>query len=135
MSVLLDTNACVAGIRGRPHIVRERIQQSAERGETICVSGITIFELWYGIGRSERVTENTGQLAAFLKRVRTIPFENEDAEAAGLLRARLRKLGKSIGPYDVLLAGQALRRDWTLVTANVSEFSRVEGLRWENWEA
>ena len=99
------------------------------------MSSITIFELWYGIGRSERVTENTDQLAAFLKRVRTIPFDNEDGETAGLLRARLRKLGKSIGPYDVLLAGQALRRDWILVTANVSEFSRVEGLRCENWEA
>ena len=101
----------------------------------ICVSSITVFELWYGVGRSDRATENTDQLAAFLKRVRTIPFENEDAETAGLLRARLRKLGKLIGPYDLLLAGQALRRDLILVTANVSEFSRVEGLRCENWEA
>ena len=135
MSILLDTNACVASIRGRPQIVRERIQQAAERGETICVSSITVFELWYGIGRSERLAENADQLAAFLRRVRTIPFENEDAEAAGLLRAKLRKLGNSIGPYDVLLAAQTLRRGWTLVTANVGEFARVEGLRWENWEA
>jgi tRNA(fMet)-specific endonuclease VapC len=135
VSVLLDTNACVAGIRGRPPVARERIQQAAERGEMICVSSITVFELWYGVGRSDRATENTDQLAAFLKRVRTIPFENEDAETAGLLRARLRKLGKLIGPYDLLLAGQALRRDLILVTANVSEFSRVEGLRCENWEA
>lgn len=134
MNVLLDTNACIAAIGGRPS-VRQRIQDTAGDGAAICVSSITIFELWLGIGRSERVADNTDQLAAFVYRVTTLPFDDEDAKVAGLLRATLRRQGRPIGPYDLLLAGQALRHDLTIVTANVREFSRVPDLRWENWEA
>lgn len=52
---------------------------------------------------------------------------------AGRTRAALEAAGASIGPYDVLIAGQALRHEATLVTANVSEFARVPSLRWEDW--
>ena len=62
-----------------------------------------------------------------------VSFDAEDAEIAGMQRAALEKVGRPIGPYDLLIAGQALRRNWTLVTANVSEFSRIKGLTWEDW--
>jgi tRNA(fMet)-specific endonuclease VapC len=62
-----------------------------------------------------------------------LPFDDDDARAAGEIRATLEAVGRPIGAYDLLIAGQALRRGMTLVTANVSEFSRVAGLRWEDW--
>jgi tRNA(fMet)-specific endonuclease VapC len=62
-----------------------------------------------------------------------VPFEEKDAVIAGDLRATLEMGGTSIGPYDVLLAAQALRAGATFVTANVSEFTRVAGLTWEDW--
>jgi len=61
-------------------------------------------------------------------------FEREDARAAGAVRAALATAGAEIGPYDVLIAGQALARGAVLVTHNVREFGRVEGLRVEDWE-
>jgi tRNA(fMet)-specific endonuclease VapC len=62
-----------------------------------------------------------------------LPFEDEDARAAGEIRAILEAVGKPIGAYDLLIAGQALRRNFTLVTADVAEFKRVKGLAWQDW--
>ena len=62
-----------------------------------------------------------------------VDFDGEDARVAGEQRAALETAGRPLGPYDLLIAGQALRREWILVTANVSEFSRVKGLKWEDW--
>jgi tRNA(fMet)-specific endonuclease VapC len=62
-----------------------------------------------------------------------LPFEEGDAKIAGAVRANLEASGKSIGAYDLLIAGQALQRQLTVVTANVSEFSRVRGLAWQDW--
>jgi tRNA(fMet)-specific endonuclease VapC len=65
--------------------------------------------------------------------VRLVPFENEDARAAGSIRAAVEAIGRTIGAYDLLIAGQAFRRKMVLVTANVREFSRIKGLAWEDW--
>ena len=62
-------------------------------------------------------------------------FDDEDARAAGAIRAALQTAGQPIGAYDVLLAGQARRRGATLVTSNVGEFKRVAGLKCEDWAA
>lgn len=92
------------------------------------------FELWYGVGKSARQTQNTEWLEAFLAGpVVLLPLEDEDARAAGAIRAALEPSRRPIGAYDVLIAGQALARQLTLVTANVSEFSRVKGLSWQDW--
>jgi tRNA(fMet)-specific endonuclease VapC len=64
-----------------------------------------------------------------------VPFDDEDARCAGQIRAALATAGTPIGPYDVLIAGQALARDLTLVTHNTREFARVDGLHLEDWEA
>jgi tRNA(fMet)-specific endonuclease VapC len=77
---------------------------------------------------------NTQRLEALLSSsVLALPFDNEDARAAGSIRATLQAAGKPIGAYDYLIAGQALARQLTLVTANVSEFARVKGLSWQDW--
>ncbi len=64
----------------------------------------------------------------------TVDFNSEDAKAAGEVRAALVIAGTPIGPYDILIAGQALARNLTLITHNTREFSRVNGLRIEDWE-
>ncbi len=77
---------------------------------------------------------NTQRFEALLSStVIALPFNNEDSRAAGSIRAALEAAGKPIGAYDYLIAGQALARQLILVTANVSEFSRVKGLSWQDW--
>lgn len=133
MTILLDTNACVAVINGRPPAARERFRHAADRGDIMAASSITLFELWFGVANSAQVAANAEQLVAFLATVEILPFDEEDARIAGALRADLRRIGKPIGAYDLLIAGHALRHGFLLVTANVGEFSRVKGLRWEDW--
>jgi len=65
--------------------------------------------------------------------VEVLAFDNNDARAAGALRAELARKGKSLGSYDTLIAGQCLSRNLIVVTSNVAEFQRVQGLRWEDW--
>ncbi len=133
MTYLLDTNACIAAINGRPASLRQRLTEVMARGETVAASTITLFELWYGVAKSVRVNADTERLAVFLAPLETLPFDDEDARLAGMVRAELERAGTPIGAYDCLIAGQALRHGTMLVTANVQEFERVPGLRWENW--
>ncbi len=133
---LLDTNACIALINGTQPSVRRRFQRAAARDSVVLVSSIVAFELWYGVGKSLRKEANTQRLEAFLAGpLEWTPFDDDDARAAGNVRAELEAAGTPIGAYDVLLAGQARRRGATLVTSNVREFGRVKGLRWEDWAA
>ncbi len=103
---------------------------------SIAVSSVVLYELWYGVARSARRRENAERLRIFLSgQIGIVPFDEEDAASAGELRAALGTAGTPIGPYDPLIAAQALRSGTTLVTANVAEFARVRGLVWEDWTA
>jgi tRNA(fMet)-specific endonuclease VapC len=133
LTFLLDTNACIAALNGRPALVRDRIVLARNAGSEITVSSIALLELWHGVGRSAQAARNTERLMIFRDSVQILPFDDEDARVAGGIEADLRAGGTPIGAYDVLMAGQAVRRGLTLVTANVREFSRVQGLRWEDW--
>jgi tRNA(fMet)-specific endonuclease VapC len=133
LTFLLDTNACIAALNGRPALVRDRITLARSAGSEITVSSIAMFELWHGVGRSVRAARNADRLVIFRDSVDVLPFDEEDARVAGGIEADLRSRGTPIGPYDVLMAGQAVRRGLTLVTANVREFARVPSLRWEDW--
>jgi tRNA(fMet)-specific endonuclease VapC len=134
VNYLLDTNACIALINGEPASVRKRYDRAKAAGGQIFVSSVAVFELWYGVFNSSRVAFNTNRVESFLSgSITLLGFEDEDARAAGSVRAGLEAVGKPIGVYDVLLAGQAMQQQLTLVTANVSEFSRVKGLIWQDW--
>jgi tRNA(fMet)-specific endonuclease VapC len=134
MAYLLDTNACIALINGAPGQVRRRLQEAVQGGEQVFTSAVVLFELWYGVNKSSRPDANTQRVALFLSGpVGVLAFEEADARAAGSVRATLESSGRPIGAYDLLLAGQALARELTLVTANVREFSRVKGLSFEDW--
>lgn len=134
--ILLDTNA-VIGLINRPSIeVRRRYAEALTHGILIAVSTIVIYELRYGIAKSSLRRLNASVLDGFLQGdVEVLPFEVEDASIAGDIRASLEAHGTPIGHYDILIAGQALRHDATLVTANTREFARVPGLKVEDWSA
>jgi tRNA(fMet)-specific endonuclease VapC len=134
MSYLLDTNTIVALLRNNPAGVRERYREAQTAGDYLALSSVVLFELWYGVAKSSQVQENTERLRVLLSGdVDLLDFDDEDARAAGQVRATLERAGTPIGAYDLLIAGQALRRELTVVTANTSEFSRVAGLSWQDW--
>jgi tRNA(fMet)-specific endonuclease VapC len=134
VSYLLDTNAVIAVLTNRPPMVRERLRQEIAAAAPIATSSIVLFELWYGVARSQHRTQNTDRLRTFLAgNISIIHFEEEDSVIAGDLRAELDGAGTPIGPYDLLIASQALRAGKILVTANVVEFRRVRGLVWQDW--
>jgi tRNA(fMet)-specific endonuclease VapC len=133
---LLDTNACIEVMNGRPAAVRERFEYALEDGKELYVSTVASFELWYGAERSGRSEFNRERLRTFFAgRVTELVLDPADAAKAGELRAALNRLGAPIGPYDLLIAGQALARGMVLVTHNVGEFGRVPGLSIEDWHA
>jgi tRNA(fMet)-specific endonuclease VapC len=131
---LLDTNACIALIKNTTPSVRDRFEKAVAADQKVLVPAIVGFELWYGVGKSAREESNARLVETFLAGpVSLLPFEFEDAKVAGRVRASLESAGKPIGAYDVLIAGQALRHQLILVTANVREFSRIKGLAWQDW--
>jgi tRNA(fMet)-specific endonuclease VapC len=134
VSYLLDTNAVIGLLTNRPPAVRERLRRISPTALPLAISSIVLFELWYGVARSRHRAENTERLRGFMSgQVTIVGFEEEDAVIAGDLRAELERAGTPIGPYDLLIAAQALRSGSTLVTANVAEFRRVPDLAWEDW--
>lgn len=136
MSFLLDTNAVIAIMRRKPFEVREHWIRARSEGTPVATSSIVLFELHFGACRSARPVENLDRIAAVLSApLPVLPFERSDAEVAGDVRATLQGKGTPIGPYDTLIAGQALRLGMTLVSANTREFRRVRGLKLANWEA
>jgi len=134
VNYLLDTNAVIALLKSQPAGVRGRLRRAVSRGASIGVSSVVLYELWYGVARSERRRDNAERLRVFLSgNIDVVPFDEQDAVTAGDLRATLENAGTPIGPYDLLIAAQALRSGATLVTANISEFARVRGLAWQDW--
>jgi tRNA(fMet)-specific endonuclease VapC len=134
MDYLLDTNACIALINDHPAVVRGNLQKASAAAAHILVSSVAVFELWYGVAKSAKQDFNRKRLETFLSGpILVLPFDEADSRSAGTLRAALEASGKPIGAYDLLMAGQALRHHLTLVTSNVSEFSRVKGLSWQDW--
>lgn len=134
MNHLLDTNVVVALLRNKPITVRERYRKAQSNGDHLALSSVVLFELWYGVAKSSRVQENTERLRILLSGdFELLDFDDEDARTTGQVRAILEKAGTPIGAYDLMIAGQALRRGLTVVTANTAEFSRVSGLHLQDW--
>src|SRR4029077_3344171 len=134
MGYLLDTNACIALINRTSEAVRKRFLKVVESTEPVWVPSVSVYELWYGVAKSVQTEANTLRLKMFLAGpLRVLEFGEEDARCAGEIRNTLERMGKPIGTYDLLIAGQALSRKLTLVTANTKEFARVKNLVWEDW--
>lgn len=127
---LLDTNAVIALLNdGDSPLARHaRLRHPTEIG----ISSIVMHELYYGAFKSQRAARNVALVDGL--RLEVIAFDQEDARQAGTVRAALALAGRPIGPYDVLIAGQAMARKLILVTHNTAEFGRVPGLEVEDWQ-
>jgi tRNA(fMet)-specific endonuclease VapC len=131
MRYLLDTNICIYIAKGRPGAVLSHLAQVQQRD--VGISVVTYLELVYGACKSDRYEENLARVEAFERAVPAQPLDNTVARQYAKLRTHLERTGSIIGPYDLLIAAHALSLSAILVTNNVKEFSRVPGLRVENW--
>jgi tRNA(fMet)-specific endonuclease VapC len=130
MHYLLDTNVVVTLLNDATSRPARRARQ--HRPSDMAMSAIVAHELFYGAFKSHRTKRNVDLVEALQFAV--LEFDKEDARQAGRLRALLADKGTPIGPYDVLIAGQAMARNLILVTHNIREFGRVPGLQIEDWQ-
>lgn len=131
MRYLLDTNAVVALLNDRQSQTSKHAR--SHKPADIGISAVVAHELYYGAFKSQRREANVAVVDDLQFEV--VEFDKEDARMAGEIRADLTKQGRSIGPYDVLIAGQAVSRELILISRNVEELGRVANLRIENWES
>ena len=131
MNYLLDTNICVLLIRQKSPLVLARL--TAQGLSDVAISSITIAELQFGVYKSSQVDQNRQALDQFLLPLNILPFDPVAALSYGRIRAALERQGLLIGSLDTLIAAHALSVQLTLVTNNVREFSRVAGLKIEDW--
>jgi tRNA(fMet)-specific endonuclease VapC len=134
VNYLLDANICIALINGTSDKVRARFAQAIRSKATLTTSTIVVHQLWHRAAKNELATRYAHALAAFLSSdITVLDYTEQDAQAAGEIRAELERKGERIGEYDTLIAGQAFARNLVLVTANTREFERVKGLIVEDW--
>jgi tRNA(fMet)-specific endonuclease VapC len=127
---LLDTNVVIGLSKGNS-LLEQRVHQ--RHPADVGLSVIVLHELYFGAYKGQRVAANLEAIADL--KFDVVNFDKDDARQAGEIRAVLAATGRPIGPYDVLLAGQAISKNLTLVTHNTREFSRVRGLHIEDWES
>ena len=129
---LLDTNTCIFLKNKKPIHVLDKLRSVLDDG--VFLSSISVAELQYGVYNSTHIEKNRISLTEFLAPFGILDFDDNDAEVFGKIRYQLKRTGELIGPYDMLIAAQALARDLVLVTNNTTEFARVDGLRIEDWK-
>ncbi len=127
---LLDTNICIAVMRG--HSIALQRLASVAPGEC-AVSTVTAYELYTGVEKCAMPAQERRKVELLLSTIWEMPFDADAARESARVRATVESQGQTIGPYDILLAGQALSRSLILVTGNIGEFSRVPGLAIECW--
>ena len=131
MHYLLDTNICIYLIKKRPPEALAQFKRHSP--QDVAISTITLFELEYGVEKSQYRQRSQDALAKFLLPFNLLELDRSAATDAAAIRAELEKKGLPIGPYDLLIAGLARSQNMTLVTNNTKEFEKVDGLRLENW--
>jgi len=135
MNYLLDTNICIYIIKKSPEKVIKKLESIPnDKGKNeIYLSSVTVSELYYGVEKSSQLEKNLEALKGFLTPFQIINFDHESAEVFGRVRSDLERKGTVIGPYDLQIASIAIAHDLVLVTNNIKEFKRVDGLNLENW--
>ena len=130
MTHLLDTDTCIGVLRQKPGMVeRLSLLPPAE----VAVSMVTVYELFCGVEKAQDPTKERQKVERFISMIAELPLDRQSAQSAARVRAELERQGTPIGPYDLLIAGQALANGFTLVTNNTGEFQRVSGLKVESW--
>lgn len=132
MKFLLDTNAWIKILNQQASPIKAKF--AALHPSDIALCSVVKSELYFGAYKSARRTANLALLTTLFAQFESLPFHDQTAEICGNIRAQLVKLGTPIGPYDLQIAGIALANNVILVTHNTKEFSRITGLRIEDWE-
>ena len=110
MSLLLDSDTCIALLRGQQREPRRRVGACLNEGRALHLSVISLHELWFGVAGSDRPEAGAAELAQLTGILHVLEFDSEDARRAGEIRIALKRSGTPIGPFDMLIAGQALAR-------------------------
>ena len=131
MKYMLDTNTLIYARNESKEAARKRFTE--HEGKDICISAITLAELEYGVANSQFIEQNRKAMMKFLSVVPVIPFDDMAARHYGEIRTYLKKNGIIIGANDMLIAAHAKSLNITLVSNNLKEFERVDGLKLENW--
>lgn len=130
MKYLLDTDTCIDLLRGRREVVANA---GAVSPDDCAVSAVTTYELFTGVQKCKYPAEEHEKVVALLAAVHELPFDRAASERTASIRAVLEVQGEMIGPYDVMLAGQALAAGLLLVTSNTAEFARIDKLTTVDW--
>jgi len=131
MRYMLDTNICIAIVKGKPLKALRRLERLST-GD-VGISVITLAELRYGIAKSRNIKRNRQALEEFLLPLEVVDFDENAASAYGTVRANLENTGRPIDPLDTQIGAHALSLNSVLVTNNAAEFRRIKGLEVENW--
>ncbi|MCL1493908.1 MAG: type II toxin-antitoxin system VapC family toxin [Pseudanabaena sp. Salubria-1] len=132
MSYLLDTNACIRYLNSSNNQIFHRL--SVLSSDDVFLCDVVKFELYYGAYKSRNIDKNLANLKIFFDEFVSLPFDGQVANICGQIRADLNKKGTPIGVYDLQIASIAIANNLVLVTHNIGEFSRVDGLQYEDWE-
>lgn len=127
---MLDTDICIHVMKAYPPALRERFNAAAEQ---LCISSITLGELHYGAEKSARRNSNLLAIEHFTARLEVLPFTAGAAVHHGQIRTELERLGRPVDVYDMLIGAHARSEGLVVVTSNMREFTRMPGLRVENW--
>ena len=127
---VLDTDTCIYWLKGKEKILKKVKQIGTE---SLRMTIITLAELKYGAYNSKKVNENLENIIKFLRKVRVLPLDSDAAERFGKIKTNLRKSGKIIQDFDILIASITLSHEGILITNNVDHFKRIPGLSYENW--
>ena len=130
---LHNTNVCIMYLKGKSQNIKSRIDNL--EAEKIAVCSVVKAELFYGSMRSNNPQRSLNLQKSFISKFVSLPFNDYCAEIYSKIRADLAKAGTPIGSNDILIASIALANNLILVTHNLREFSRIEGLTIEDWEA
>lgn len=130
LRLMLDTDTCIRVLRDRPAHMRERFRLAAG---SLCISTVTLSELLFGALNSAQPEAKRTQVEALAGRLEILAYDDVAADHFGSIKANLKQRGCLIGPYDLMIAAHARSLGLMLVTGNLREFLRVDGLRCENW--
>jgi tRNA(fMet)-specific endonuclease VapC len=127
---MLDANLCIRVMRVRPAQIRDRFMAEAPE---LAISTVVLHELFYGAERSDRPDFQHQRVSAFADHLTVVSFDRKAAQEAAQIKGVLAARGNLIGPNDLLIAGHARSLGLKLITGNLGEFTRVDGLRCEDW--
>ena len=132
MRFLLDTNAWIKILNKQASPIKDKVASVSPIDIVLC--SVVKLELFYGAFKSAQKNANLHLLSTLFDQLKSLHFDDQAAEICGNIRSQLAALGTPIGPYDLQIAGVALSNNIILVTHNTKEFSRITGLRLEDWE-